>query len=41
MTLVRKGQIERAMSREEFRERYFSAFKDPAYRAECPEEGGA
>ena len=36
MTRVRKGQIAGVMSREEFRERYFSAFKDPAYRAEWP-----
>src|SRR5512141_1163561 len=34
MSLVRKGQIPRAMSRDEFRERYLSAFKDPAYKAE-------
>ncbi|MGZ8255606.1 MAG: flavodoxin family protein [Burkholderiaceae bacterium] len=36
MTRVRKGQIAGPMSREEFRERYFGAFKDPAYRAEWP-----
>jgi multimeric flavodoxin WrbA len=34
MSRVRKGQIARPMSREEFRERYFGAFKDLAYRAE-------
>jgi multimeric flavodoxin WrbA len=31
---VRKGQIAGPMSREEFRNRYFDAYKDPAYRAE-------
>ena len=33
MTDVRTGQIPRAMTREEFRERYYAQFKDPAYRA--------
>jgi multimeric flavodoxin WrbA len=31
---VRKGQIAGPMSREKFRDRYFDAYKDPAYRAE-------
>ena len=30
---VRKGQISRAMTREEFRERYYAQYTDPAYRA--------
>ncbi|MGH6622602.1 MAG: NADPH-dependent FMN reductase, partial [Burkholderiaceae bacterium] len=34
MTAVRKGQIPGSMTREQFRERYFEAFKDPAYQAE-------
>src|SRR5512141_3290762 len=34
MTEVRRGQIPRPMTRDEFRERYYSAFKDPAYQAE-------
>ncbi len=34
MSRVRKGQIAGPMSREEFRERYYKAFGDPAYRAE-------
>jgi len=34
MTDVRKGQIPRAMTREEFRDRYYAQYKDPAYRKE-------
>jgi len=34
MTQVRKGQIPGPMSRDEFRERYLNAFKDPAYKIE-------
>jgi multimeric flavodoxin WrbA len=34
MTRVRRGQIAGPMSREQFRERYFGAFRDPAYQAE-------
>jgi multimeric flavodoxin WrbA len=34
MTRVRRGQIAGPMSREQFRERYFEAFRDPAYQAE-------
>lgn len=34
MSRVRKGQIAAPLSRDEFRDRYLSAFKDPAYRAE-------
>ncbi len=36
MTDVRKGQILRPMTREEFRERYYAQYKDPAYKAEWP-----
>jgi multimeric flavodoxin WrbA len=34
MTRVRRGQIAGPMSREQFRARYFEAFRDPAYQAE-------
>src|SRR5512138_2880899 len=33
MTDVRKGQIPRAMTREEFRARFHAQFTDPAYQA--------
>jgi len=34
MTRVRRGQIAAPISRDQFRERYYRAFKDPAYQAE-------